>query len=81
MKNKILNEKIGFEMRSERLLKRMTLEQVAKEMGYASKNTVSYLELGKTDIDVVSLIDYCRVVGCDWKDVLMRASGEKNAGV
>lgn len=43
-----LNERIGFEMRSRRLLKRMTLEEVAKGMGFASKNTVSRMELGKT---------------------------------
>lgn len=36
-----LNEKIGFEMRNQRLLHRMTLEQVADKMGIASKNTIS----------------------------------------
>ena len=39
-----LNERIGFEMRSRRLLKRMTLEEVAKGMGFASKNTVSRMD-------------------------------------
>lgn len=56
-----LNERIGYEMRTERLVHRMTLEQVAKRMGKV-KNSISYLELGKTKITVEDLIEYCNTV-------------------
>lgn len=65
-----LNEKIGFEMRSQRLLKRMTLQQVADGMGVSSKNTVSRMELGITMITVEDLVKYCDVVGCSWIEIL-----------
>ncbi len=65
-----LNEKIGFEMRSQRLLKRMTLQQVADGMGVSSKNTVSRMELGITMITVEDLVKYCNVVGCSWIEIL-----------
>ena len=65
-----LNEKIGFEMRSQRLLKRMTLQQVADGMGVSSKNTVSRMELGVTMITVEDLVKYCNVVGCSWIEIL-----------
>lgn len=81
MKNNELNEKIGFELRNQRLLKRMTLEQVAEKMGISSRNTISYLELGKTKIDVVTLVEYCDAVGCDWKEVLRKATGEEYASL
>jgi transcriptional regulator with XRE-family HTH domain len=76
MKNYDLNKRIGDELRTQRIRKRMTLEQVATGMGLASRNTVSYMELGKKSIDVESLISYCDVVGCDWKEILYRATGE-----
>lgn len=72
-----LNERIGFEMRSQRLLKRMTLEQVANAMGIASRNTISYWELGKTDITVEDLVRYCEVVGCNYIDILEEAIKRK----
>lgn len=65
-----LNERIGFEMRSQRLLKRMTLQQVADGMGVGSKNTVSRMELGITMITVEDLVKYCDVVGCSWIEIL-----------
>ena len=65
-----LNERIGFEMRSQRLLKRMTLQQVADGMGVSSKNTVSRMELGVTMITVEDLVKYCNVVGCSWIEIL-----------
>lgn len=65
-----LNERIGFEMRSQRLLKRMTLQQVADGMGVSSKNTVSRMELGITMITVEDLVKYCNVVGCSWIEIL-----------
>lgn len=65
-----LNEKIGFEMRSQRLLKRMTLEQVAEKMGVKSKNTISLMELGVTKITVEDLQKYCDIVGCSWIEIL-----------
>lgn len=68
-----LNERIGFEMRSQRLLKRLTLEEVATRMGIKSKNTISRMELGITKITVEDLEKYCEAVGCDWIDVLRKA--------
>ena len=70
-----LNEKIGFELRSQRLLKRMTIQQVADKLG-KSKNTVSYYELGKINITINDLIDYCEAVGCDYIKILKKANGE-----
>jgi len=71
-----LNERIGFEMRSQRLLKRMTLQQVADAMGFASRNSVSLMELGKTMITVHDLQRYCEVVGCSWLDILNKVGNE-----
>lgn len=65
-----LNEAIGFQMRNQRLLKRLTIDDIAPKLGYASKNSVSLLELGKTQITVEILVNYCNVVGCDWRQVL-----------
>lgn len=67
-----LNEKIGFELRSQRLLKRMTIQQVADKLG-KSKNTVSYYELGKINITINDLIDYCEAVGCDYIEILKKS--------
>lgn len=75
-----LNEKIGFEMRSQRLLKRMTLQQVADGMGVASRNTVSLMELGRTMITVQDLQKYCEVVGCSWLEILQKV-GDENANL
>jgi len=75
-----LNERIGFEMRSQRLLKRMTLQQVADGMGVASRNTVSLMELGKTMITVQDLQKYCEVVGCSWIEILQKV-GDENANL
>jgi transcriptional regulator with XRE-family HTH domain len=74
-----LNERIGFEMRSQRLLKRLTLEEVASRMGIRSKNTVSRMELGITKITVEDLEKYCDAVGCSWIEILRKA--EDNAGI
>lgn len=76
MKDEELNKRLGFELRSARLLKRMTLEQVATALGVSSRNTISYLELGKTAIDVETLIRYCKIVDADWVEVMKRATGE-----
>ena len=75
-----LNERIGFEMRSQRLLKRMTLQQVADGMGVASRNTVSLMELGRTMITVQDLQKYCEVVGCSWIEILQKV-GDENANL
>lgn len=40
-----LNERIGFEMRTQRLIKRMTQKKVAEKMGVKSKNSISLLEI------------------------------------
>ena len=52
-----LNERIGYELRSQRLLRRMTIQQIANRLG-KSKNTVSCYELGKIKITITDLIDY-----------------------
>lgn len=70
-----LNERIGYELRSQRLLRRMTIQQIANRLG-KSKNTVSYYELGKIKITINDLIDYCNVVGCDYIEVLKKANDE-----
>lgn len=64
-----INKKIGCEMRNQRLLKRMTLEQVAKKMG-RTKNSISLLELGVTKITIVDLKKFCEVIGCSWIELL-----------
>jgi len=75
-----LNERIGFEMRSQRLLKRLTLEEVASRMDIRSKNTVSRMELGITKITVEDLEKYCDAVGCSWIEILRKAEAN-NAGI
>lgn len=70
MKDKELNKRIGYEMRTQRLIRRLTLEQVAERMHVASKNTISRMELGDTKITVVDLKAYCDAVGCSWLEVL-----------
>ena len=42
-------------------------------MGYASRNTVSKIELGTTQITVDDLERYCDAVGCDMYDILRKA--------
>ncbi len=75
-----LNERIGFEMRSQRLLKRLTLEEVASRMDIRSKNTVSRMELGITKITVEDLEKYCDAVGCSWIEILRKAEAN-DAGI
>ena len=62
-------------MRTQRLIRRLTIQQVADLLG-KSKNTVSYYELGKINITVEDLIKYCDVVGCNYLDVLKKANDE-----
>ena len=82
MKNEELNRKIGHEMRTERLIRRLTLEDVAEQMGFSSKNSVSYIELGKKSITVEDLVKYCDVVGCSWIGILERVNTEAHyAGI
>ncbi len=71
-----LNEQIGFEMRSQRLLKRMTLAQMADRLGLSSRNTVSTWERGKVQISVTDLKRYCDVLDINYIDILKKASGE-----
>lgn len=47
-----INERIGYEMRSQRLLKRMTLAQMADRLGKSSRNTISLWKLGRTQISI-----------------------------
>lgn len=69
-----INEKIGFEMRNQRNLKRLTLEEVAIRMGVKSKNTISLMERGVTQITVVDLQCFCDAVGCSWIELLEKVS-------
>ncbi len=73
--NMTITEKIGYEMRTQRLIKRMTIQQVADKMN-KSKNTVSYYELGKINITVEDLMKYCEIVGCDYIHILQKACNE-----
>ena len=52
----------------------MTLENVADKMHVKSRNTISRIELGKKDITVEDLINYCDAVGCSWLEVLEKVS-------
>ena len=70
-----INERIGYEMRSQRLIRRLSIQQVADRLGKA-KQTISYWELGKTNVTVDDLKRYCDVVGCNWLDLLKRVSDE-----
>lgn len=67
-----MNERIGAEMRDARKKANMTLAEVAKRMNVKSRNTISLMEKGKTQITVVELKIYCDIVGCDYKDILER---------
>lgn len=71
-----INERIGYEMRSQRLLKRMTLAQMADRLGKSSRNTISLWELGRTQITVEDLKAYCDVLNVNYIDILKKASGE-----
>lgn len=73
-----LNEKIGYEMRTQRLIKRMTQAQVAEKMGFNSKNSISLLEKGVTKITVEDLQNYCDAVGCSWIEILEKVSKHGN---
>ena len=68
-----LNERVGYEMRNQRLLKRFTLEQVAEKMNVKSKNTISRMELGITKITIEDLGRFCDAVGCRLEDIIARA--------
>lgn len=69
------NKLIGLLMREKRLTKRMSLQQVADQLGN-TKQMVSKWELGKTKITVDDLKAFCSVVGCSWIDLLNRVSDE-----
>lgn len=69
-----LNEMVGYEMRTQRLLRRLTLADVARRMGVKSQNTISLMELGRTQISVEVLQKYCDAVGCSWIEVLEKVS-------
>ena len=52
----------------------MTLENVAEKMHVKSRNTISRIELGKKDITVEDLVNYCNAIGCSWLDILSKVS-------
>ena len=70
MKDKDMNKRIGSLLREEREKRNMSLADVAFRMGYASRNTVSKIELGTTQITVEQLQKYCDAVGCNMYDLL-----------
>ena len=79
MKDTEMNKRIGYEMRTQRLIRRMTLSQMAERMGVASKNTISLMELGKKQISVVDLRRYCNILDVNYFDVLRKAEGDSDA--
>lgn len=68
-----LNKAIGFQMKINRELKHLNQDVVAERMGYKSKNTVSYYETGRGEITVEFLLEYCKAVGCDYRQILSDA--------
>ena len=60
-----LDKELGAEMRKQRTMRNLSLAQVADRMGYSSRNSVSKMELGTTQITVGMILDFCRAVGCD----------------
>lgn len=72
MNKKDMNKRIGEELRSEREKRNLSLADVAFRMGYSSRNTISKIELGLTQITVEQLQSYCDSIGCDMYDVLRR---------
>lgn len=72
-----LNERIGFELRNQRRLKRMTLENVAKKMNIKSRNTISRIELGKKEITIDDLVKYCNAVECSCIELLHKIIEEE----
>ena len=69
MNNNNLRGAIGYAMRTQRLIHRKTLQQVADYLGI-SKNQVSYYETGKTPITIETLNSYCEFIGIDMVDLL-----------
>lgn len=53
-----LNEKIGYQTRTERLIRRLTLETVSNKMGMSASTILRY-ETGKFPIPVEKLQEYC----------------------
>ncbi len=60
-------------MRLHRKQKKMTIQQVADQLGKA-KNTISLLELGKTGIDLETLQKYCAAIGDNWLAIIQEAN-------
>lgn len=60
-----VDKEIGAEMRRQRTMRRLSLAQVADRMGYSSRNSVSKMELGTTQITVGMILDFCKAVGCE----------------
>jgi len=69
-----LNANIGTALRNERSKRKLSLAEVADRMGYSSRNTVSKIELGTTQITVEQLQKYCDAVGCSWVEILEKVS-------
>lgn len=69
MKNETLRKAIGYAMRTERLIRRKTLEQVADALNM-SKNQISYYENGKTPITIETFKAYCDYLGINYVDLL-----------
>ena len=72
MKDRDMNKRIRSLLREEREKRDLSLADVAFRMGYASRNTVSKIELGTTQITVEQLQKYCDAVGCDMYELLRK---------
>lgn len=65
-----INKAIGEELRRLRKIKGLSLEEVAERLGYKSKNTVSRIELGETQITVEDLERYATILDADYISIL-----------
>ncbi len=65
-----ISKAIGAELRRLRKQKGLSLEEAAERLGYKSKNTVSRIELGETQITVEDLARYAVVLDTDYITIL-----------
>lgn len=68
MKNK-QNKLLGANLQAMRMKKDVKQETVAKELN-VSKSYVSKIENGKMAITVTTLVNYCAVIGSDFRDAI-----------
>lgn len=71
-----IRKAIGYEMRTQRVIRRKTLQDIADHMGKV-RSTISAYELGKIAISVEDLKTYCDYLGVDYIDLLQKVADEK----